>query len=1158
MDNEQIQDTIKYETLIPTDTVENKAEDALEFAFNNEKINNVAITGPYSSGKSSIIKSYLNNKNIDKKEYLNISLATFDTSNQNITNSLEKVIIEKLYFSILNKYENNRNIISCIITGFIVAFINICIFIFNKETIINSFKNDSIISHIFMALEISCLTAAIYYAISYALNLQRIKFKVGDIELEVKQENDSSLNLLNQELEFIIKTMNIAKYKYVIFEDLDRFEDPKIFERLRDLNVTLNTTLKQKVKFIYAIRDEMFIADNRTKFFDFIFPVVPYVSYENSGEQLYKLIKEYELDKELSEDFVLDICLFISDMRILKNTLNEYIIYKKTLDKKLPSYENLFAILLYKNTCSKDFANLQKKEGILYGIFLTKNKEIDIAIAEKKKELEEENKKYREVEKSLTDIKSIKELFIYKIKSSISNTHTITLKEDGEDITTISYGMDVDDIPDDKIFSDNLIIEYYHNGWKNESLYDFFNSKCPDFEKEYTKYKNIVEGAKEKIIENIEKINKQIERINESTLVELLENNSDILIDFEQYSDLMRYLLSNGYINENYLTYINKFHEGSITENDYIYITSVKNNKDQNYDNKIDNPLKIIKRLKEKDFKKDQVLNIYILDTLVDNKEYEQKKNIFLETLIYSNRYIFFLENALCSNDGINNKNQILQELCKKDNNIWLKIKESSIIEESKKTLIEEIVVNVDIEIINRIKQKEDMIRYIECNNLLRNRNINEIEKVLKELNIKYCNIQQFINNLELYKYIIDNNHYEINYENIEQILSSNTNITKLDIKEKNYEKILKNDKLKKYINEDIQLYFKNVYDKLEEKQKNSSELVIELLNNENINLERKEKILSKETEKIDDISKIENQKLYKIVFNNDLIKIDWNNINKYYNIFGLDDVIINLLNNKENASILLYEDIELEDKISQELLQDLLLNNDLNEEVYSLILQNSTCKIRNADISNLNTDKVLILVNNRRIEFNMQMFNNIRNYSYPMLIEFIRNNYTSVYSEINKGNIKFLNSEIDEIVKSTLSIKIKEISIKMIETNEDDEIEISLELSKNIINLLLDNKLENIIDIRLLEKLLMDTRDIMKKIKLLNLNFGIVNIDNISLLLPKLGKRYYDIIIDRKKPRFQNNNDILLLIENIRTLGYNIKYELKDEEIRLTNTKRM
>ena len=105
---------IEYELLIPDDNIENKAEDAIEFALNNDKISNIAITGQYSSGKSSIIQSYFNKK-VKTKEYLNISLATFEKTEANNqlskeSNSLEKIIIEKLYYSIFNKNETKKDI----------------------------------------------------------------------------------------------------------------------------------------------------------------------------------------------------------------------------------------------------------------------------------------------------------------------------------------------------------------------------------------------------------------------------------------------------------------------------------------------------------------------------------------------------------------------------------------------------------------------------------------------------------------------------------------------------------------------------------------------------------------------------------------------------------------------------------------------------------------------------------------------------------------------------------------------------------------------------------------------------------------------------------------------------------------------------------------
>ena len=424
-----------YEILTPNNMVENKAEDALKFALENEQVKNIAITGQYSSGKSSIIQSYFS-KYVAKKDYLNISLATFEKKENEATpieesNSLEKVIIEKLYYSILNKYDLQRDIISSIITIFLVAFIDAGIYLFNMESINNSLTNNFWITLIFMGLEIICLTVLIGYSISYVINLQKIKLKFGDVEVEVNQtgnNQEKNRNLLNEEIEFIVKTMNIAKYKYIIFEDLDRFQNPQIFERLRDLNITLNATLKEKVKFLYAIKDEMFIADNRTKFFDFIIPVVPYVSYENSGEELYKIIKEHKIENELSEEFILDISLYVSDMRILKNSINEYIIYNKTLEKKVPDYEKLFSILLYKNTCSVDFSKLQKHDGNVYKIFNEKKKYIEKVIGKINAEIEKYREEIKEQEKTIISLNLFKDLMINQILLISNRTVTITTK----------------------------------------------------------------------------------------------------------------------------------------------------------------------------------------------------------------------------------------------------------------------------------------------------------------------------------------------------------------------------------------------------------------------------------------------------------------------------------------------------------------------------------------------------------------------------------------------------------------------------------------------------------------------------------------------------------------------------------------------------------
>ena len=56
-------------------------EEAIEFVFDNSDITNIAISGAYGAGKSSIIESY--EKKHDDKNFLHISLAHFEPTERN-------------------------------------------------------------------------------------------------------------------------------------------------------------------------------------------------------------------------------------------------------------------------------------------------------------------------------------------------------------------------------------------------------------------------------------------------------------------------------------------------------------------------------------------------------------------------------------------------------------------------------------------------------------------------------------------------------------------------------------------------------------------------------------------------------------------------------------------------------------------------------------------------------------------------------------------------------------------------------------------------------------------------------------------------------------------------------------------------------------------
>lgn len=170
----------------------------------------------------------------------------------------------------------------------------------------------------------------------------------------------------------------------MFFEDLDRLEDPSIFIHLRELNTLLNNYdgIKGRIVFVYAIRDDIFTDTDRTKFFEFIIPVIPIINSTNSGEIFLQKLEESEkkgIVHEISQEFILDVSPYVEDMRILQNIYNEFVIYKETIrtDQELKlSDETMMALIIFKNLYPREFAELQMERGVVKQAFEDKQRYI--------------------------------------------------------------------------------------------------------------------------------------------------------------------------------------------------------------------------------------------------------------------------------------------------------------------------------------------------------------------------------------------------------------------------------------------------------------------------------------------------------------------------------------------------------------------------------------------------------------------------------------------------------------------------------------------------------------------------------------------------------------------------------------------------------------
>lgn len=105
----------------------------------------------------------------------------------------------------------------------------------------------------------------------------------------------------------------------MIIEDLDRFGTSKIFLKLRELNQLINESkiVGRNVVFLYAVKDDIFINEERTKFFDYITTVIPVINPSNSKDKLKVALKERGLDENEIMDgdladmaFLFKICVY--------------------------------------------------------------------------------------------------------------------------------------------------------------------------------------------------------------------------------------------------------------------------------------------------------------------------------------------------------------------------------------------------------------------------------------------------------------------------------------------------------------------------------------------------------------------------------------------------------------------------------------------------------------------------------------------------------------------------------------------------------------------------------------------------------------------------------------------------------------------------------
>ncbi|MBA1351767.1 hypothetical protein HRJ32_06790 [Streptococcus oralis subsp. oralis] len=370
---------------------------ALQFAIDkNSEVTNVAITGNYGAGKSSIVESF--ERECTDKKFIHISLGQYDEIKSSEKNGLDKREINTIEGKIINQllHQINPNKIRksifktldaesqinpLNITLYLSLTILLSLYLFNisswSELVHNfcwlSWTTKPIISLLVLII----LFVLIVYGIYFLLKLQKdfgfikklsLKAEKFETDIEIFSNESSRVSYFDRYLDDVLYLFKQSEADVIVFEDIERFNDSRIFEKLKELNIIINRNRKanhkRKLVFFYLVKDDLFESQERTKFFDFIIPIVPVVTASNSHIKLNEILKEMGEDEYFDEVFLLNVALYLDDMRLINNICNEYLTYKETLDFEINPHK-LFSLIVYKNIFPKDFSLLQRNQGDL-------------------------------------------------------------------------------------------------------------------------------------------------------------------------------------------------------------------------------------------------------------------------------------------------------------------------------------------------------------------------------------------------------------------------------------------------------------------------------------------------------------------------------------------------------------------------------------------------------------------------------------------------------------------------------------------------------------------------------------------------------------------------------------------------------------------------
>lgn len=1107
---------IQYHPLTPIEDADCEVYfDALKNALGHKDVKNIAVTGPYGSGKSSMIRSFFAKYNQDGKyKPITITLANFEanvnaklncseekpkprpqgaTENDSVSFNkglsefeleqlIERSIVQQLFyhekdetipnshFKKIHKESWEEIAVSTLYIFLILLSVVILIspsFFWSLPVLEYTPKFvREIISVFSLILAFIGLWEIIKQVRTIWYQYSTMKFHVENAEIELKKNEGKSI--FNHFIDEIIYFFEETGKNVVILEDLDRFNRHEIFTKLREINYLVNNCEKvnQKVVFIYALRDDMFTkSEERTKFFDFIIPIIPIVNYSNSGEilrQKLTVTKKSEIKDpsvEIEDELIDSLSLFIDDMRLLYNIINEYKIFTDIKYKDKLNASRLLTMIAYKNLYPQDFVDLSQNKGLLYNV-------MEEVKSYKQKLIEQDEKKIAEVQAKIEQIenhdnslleKELRLVYLNQIIYHLSGTFVcFFLNNQRKKVNEVAEDANLfmDLVSRDKIPYIHNVRVNYPSGYfaENSTELQDFNFKNIEHEvnPNFTYEQRLALLNKtelDKCRKEILALESSIDSYKQYSIYELLSHGDFKVINKEKYPprqfDFVLLVLQNGYINENYWEYTSIFHEGSITISDQTFILNVKLHRKSAYNYELKQVENVFRKLTKESGRYltyKESLNNDLMDYIL-HKAMLIHSDPYINTAKKNPDFVFqYIERG-------KNLNLFVDYLCKK----W-------------PLFIDYIVQNKSDELDKYLRiilentLTENLIPFFKGKTIYLNNyadfmllKIDEDKKhgLIEELDLRFekLNPETFSQDI---KYIYRNYAYAINIDVIRTILSSLEKWDEQSFNTQNYSYIKEcYPEMAEYVLRNISDYITNVFLQLGQNTNILEEDIIELITNSKLTTEQKKQIITQCNVKINDISKMRPIELRGELCLQNKMTATWQNIKILVDDPALSlsqqcTEFVNILENAKQLSIQpLTEEMDRLANVDLSTISYTLIHfPKITDESYNLLLEAFTCAYSSFEANALTKERMRQLIDHNIVNADLVAYRFLKeNYDdlHIYLLQKFSEQFTEDFSELEldthdislllpiqmdvKNKVKILNGINLEILNGAVEI---------------------------------------------------------------------------------------------------------------------------------------